>query len=160
MTLCEARKTARLTQAQAAELLGVSLRSYKSYENDADKADTLKYRYMTERLADETRVDESHGLLTLEDIKAACMSVLRKHPVTWCFLFGSYAKGTANGRSDIDLAVSEGEEGLKFYGMVEELREALGKEVDVLTPRQLCANPELLGEVMRYGIRIYAEPEE
>lgn len=31
----------KLTQNQAAEILGVSLRSYKSYENDEKKTDVL-----------------------------------------------------------------------------------------------------------------------
>ena len=32
-----------LTQQQVAELVGISLRSYKSYENDIDKKNTIKY---------------------------------------------------------------------------------------------------------------------
>ena len=44
MTLLEARTRCHFTQAQAANHLGVSLRSYKSYETDPQKADTLKYR--------------------------------------------------------------------------------------------------------------------
>ena len=31
------RTEKKLTQQQAAEILGISLRSFKSYENDADK---------------------------------------------------------------------------------------------------------------------------
>lgn len=42
MTLRETRLQAHLTQVQAAEKLGISLRSYKTYENDAAKADTFK----------------------------------------------------------------------------------------------------------------------
>ncbi|MCR5824196.1 MAG: helix-turn-helix transcriptional regulator, partial [Lachnospiraceae bacterium] len=41
-TVKDLRKEKRLTQQQAAEILGISLRSYKSYENDADKIGTLK----------------------------------------------------------------------------------------------------------------------
>lgn len=39
----------KLTQNQAADILGVSLRSYKSYENDEKKADSIKYKYMIEK---------------------------------------------------------------------------------------------------------------
>lgn len=42
----EVRKEKKLTQQQAAEILGISLRSYKSYENDTDKI-----RKMTEASA-------------------------------------------------------------------------------------------------------------
>ena len=41
-----ARMSRKLTQKQASEYLGVSLRSYKDYENSEAKRDTLKYRAM------------------------------------------------------------------------------------------------------------------
>lgn len=40
--LKELRSTAALTQKQAAELIGVSLRSYKTYENDITKENSIK----------------------------------------------------------------------------------------------------------------------
>ena len=40
----------KMTQKEAADLIGVSLRSYKSYENEAEKQGTLKYKYMLEQL--------------------------------------------------------------------------------------------------------------
>ena len=36
----------KLTQQQVADLMGISLRSYKSYENDEEKIGTLKYNYI------------------------------------------------------------------------------------------------------------------
>ena len=41
----------KLTQNQAADILGVSLRSYKSYENDEKKADSIKYKYIIEKIS-------------------------------------------------------------------------------------------------------------
>ena len=155
MTLRETRIQAHLTQVQAAEKLGVSLRSYKTYETDVAKAETIKYQYMTERLARETLIDESHGILTLDDIKTSCSEVFARYPVTWCYLFGSYAEGSANEQSDVDLAVSDGVEGLRFYGMVEALKTSLRKNVDVLTPEQLSKNPQLLNEILQDGVKIY-----
>ena len=72
----EARTSRRLTQARAAAMLGVSLRSYKTYETDPAKADTLKYRYLTRRMQELTRVDETHGVLSLGEIRTACAAVL------------------------------------------------------------------------------------
>lgn len=155
MTLRETRLQAHLTQVQAAAKLGVSLRSYKTYETDAAKADTIKYQYMTERLARETLIDENHGILTIDDIKTACSEVFARYPITWCYLFGSYAKGTAAEQSDVDLAVSDGVEGLRFYGMVEALKTSLRKNVDVLTPEQLSKNLQLLNEIMKDGVKVY-----
>ena len=44
-TIKTLRTEKRLTQAQAADLLGISLRSYKSYENEKEKEGTIKYNY-------------------------------------------------------------------------------------------------------------------
>ena len=160
MTLKEARQKARLTQAQAAALLNVSLRSYKSYENEPEKAGTLKYRYMAEKLEEAGRVDETHGLLTLSEIRQICGDTLKAYPISYAYLFGSYAKGKADETSDVDLLVSGEVDGLRFYGLVEELREALRKQVDVLTPAQLLKNPELLDEILRDGVKIYGQSQE
>ena len=70
-------------------------------------------------------------------------------------LFGSYAKGTAKETSDVDLIVSNELRGLKFFGMVEDLRENLHKKVDVLDVGQLENNLKLLNEVLMDGIKIY-----
>ena len=160
MTLLEARKRSRLTQMQAAEKLGVSLRSYKSYEHDPQKQGTIKYRYMLEHLEALSLVDENHGLLSVDGIRSICAEQLKDYPVTYCYLFGSYAKGKATGTSDVDLLISGGVEGLRFFGLVEALRTSLKKKVDVLTPDQLLQNPQLLDEILRYGVRIYGKSEE
>ena len=36
----------KLTQKQVSEILGISLRSYKTYENDITKKGTIKYNYI------------------------------------------------------------------------------------------------------------------
>ncbi len=160
MTLRATREMNGLTQAQAAALLGVSLRSYKTYETDPLKAGTAKYRYFSEQLAAHCLVDETHGVLSLARIREACAEVLASYPVTYAYLFGSYARGTAGESSDVDLLVSGGVDGLRFYGMVDALRSALCKRVDVLTPAQLERNRDLLDEILRDGVKIYGKPQE
>lgn len=58
----------KLTQNQAADILGVSLRSYKSYENDEKKADSIKYKYMLEKISEINPIDEENALLYLINI--------------------------------------------------------------------------------------------
>ena len=144
-----------LTQKDAAALLGVSLRSYKDYENSTEKQNTLKYKSMISELERFVAVDEEHGIITLDDIKKACKSVLGEYDVRYCILFGSYAKGTATEQSDVDLLISTDIVGLKFYGIAEKLREALHKKVDLLDLRQLSGNTALLDEILKEGIRVY-----
>lgn len=145
----------KMTQQQVADLIGISLRSYKSYENDEKKIGTLKYNYIVENLMKVNPIDEEHGILEIEDIVKKCSKILEKYDVTFCYLFGSYAKSKATPTSDVDLLISANVKGLKFYGLIEEIREELHKKVDVLDINQLKDNLELTEEILKDGIKIY-----
>ena len=138
----------KLTQNQAADILGVSLRSYKSYENDEKKADSIKYKYMLEKISEINPIDEENGIVDIDYIKRKCSVVFDKYNVNFCYLFGSYSKGKAKPTSDVDLLISTDATGLKFYGLVEDIRTALHKKVDVLDINQLKDNFELTQEVL------------
>ncbi|MBO4687694.1 MAG: nucleotidyltransferase domain-containing protein [Clostridiales bacterium] len=153
--LKELRIEKELTQQQAADLVGISLRSYKSYENDREKEGSFKYKYIIDRLAMLKPLDEEHGLVTVDYIRRKCLPILEKYEVDYCYLFGSYAKGRATEKSDIDLLLSTKIRGIRFFGLVEELREALHKKVDVLDVNQLEGNLALTKEVLKDGIKIY-----
>ncbi len=158
--LKELRISKGLTQAQASILLGVSLRSYKTYENSKDKVGTIKYNYIAECLQKYVPIDEEHGVLKLNDIKTACKTVLDEYPVKYCILFGSYAKGKATEKSDVDLLISTEVTGLRFFGIAERLRSALCKKVDLLDLKQLTNNCDLLNEILKDGIKVYEQSEE
>ena len=151
------RISKNLTQAQTCALLGVSLRSYKEYENNENKANTLKYKSMIAELEKYVSLDEEHGILSIEDIKSACKVVLDEYSVKYCILFGSYAKGTPNEKSDVDLLLSTDVTGLRFFGIAERLRAVLCKKVDLIDLRQLNNNQELLDEILKDGIKVYEQ---
>lgn len=155
MNLKDIRKEKGITQQQASTYLGVSLRSYKSYENDTEKKETRKYRYLVEQLSKYNQIDEENGILSLKDIKKKCQEVLNRYDVEYCILFGSYSKSTAQPSSDVDLLISTSISGLRYYSLVEDLRTTLKKRVDVLTVSQLKNNYELTCEILRDGIKIY-----
>lgn len=155
MTLKELRIFKGLTQEQAAALCSVSLRSYKSYENEKSKADTIKYRYMLTVIEDFNKKDEDHGILSIDEIKEKCAAVFEGYDISFCYLFGSYAKGTAKESSDVDLLVSTPLTGLKFFGLTEKLRITLNKKIDLLNMPQIENNPDLLSEILKDGIKIY-----
>lgn len=145
----------KLTQQQVADLVGISLRSYKAYENDLQKADTLKYNYIIGILKKTNVIDEEHGILELDYIVKKCTEIFKKYDVNYCYLFGSYAKGKATPSSDVDLLISADIKGLKFFGLVEEIRTALHKKVDALDLNQLKDNFELVNEILKDGVKIY-----
>ena len=158
--LKEIRLAKGLTQKEASALFGISLRSYKSYENDETKINTLKYKHMMEKLEEFVSLDEEHGILTVQEIKDSCAEVFDEYPVKYCILFGSYAKGTPNEKSDVDLLVSTDVTGIRFFGMAESLRNALHKKVDLLNTKQLEGNFDLLEEILKDGIKLYEQSEK
>ena len=153
--LKEMRITKKLTQQEAARRLGISLRSYIMYENDAEKENTIKYRFLLQELQKMNAVDEEHGILTTEQIRMCCKEILDAYQVEYCYLFGSYAKGKATEQSDVDLLISTKEKGLRFYEIAERLRESLHKKVDLLDVKQLVNNETLIDEMLKEGIKIY-----
>ena len=155
MTLKELRKQKKLTQAECAAYLGMPLRTYQNYENDPGKSASMKYRFMTQQLEQYGFVDEEHGVLSLQTIRAVCAEVLAVYDVEYAYLFGSYAKGTATETSDVDLLLSTSVRGITYYELVETLREKLKKKTDVLNLEQLENNAALVNEILRDGIRIY-----
>ena len=154
-TLKELRINNYLTQQECAKLLGVSLRTYKTYENDDTKINTLKYKYMVKELEERFKITENTGILSLDFILNKTKEILKDYNVEFCYLFGSYAKGNAKEESDIDLLISTSENGLKFYEILERLRESLHKKIDLLNVEQLKNNTELTNEIFKSGVKIY-----
>ena len=159
MTVKEARSACGISQKEAAALAGMSLRSYHSYENDPEKTGTIKYQYLLNLLSEQCRIDETHGILSMDRIRDKCTEVFRGKDVDYCYLFGSYAKGNPGEQSDVDLLISSGITGIRYYSLVEELRTALEKKVDLLDLKQLDGNQKLLNEILKYGVKIYAREE-
>ncbi len=155
MTLKELRKEKGLTQAACAKVVGVPLRTYIRYESDEGRRNNIKYRYIFEMLQKYGVIDEEHGLLTLEKIKETCSPLFEQYGVKYAYLFGSYAKKRATEQSDVDLLISMPVNGLRFYELVEALREALKKRVDLLDETQLDNNNTLVKEILQDGIKIY-----
>lgn len=155
MTLKELRESKGLTQSECANFLVIPVRTYVRYENDERKSNTIKYQFMIDKLNGYGIVDEEHGVLSIEHIKEVCNQVFNNYEVEFCYLFGSYAKGNAKDASDIDLLISVNVTGIKFFGLVEELREELKKKVDLLDVIELNNNQTLLQEILKDGIKIY-----
>ncbi len=155
MTLKELRKHKKLTQAECAKYLDIPLRTYQNYEMDFSKATSMKYAFMMQKLEKYGFIDETHGILTIEQIRDICTSIFNDFDIEYCYLFGSYAKGRATEISDVDLLISSSVSGMMFYELVETLREGLHKKVDVLNQEQLKDNPHLMNEILKDGVKIY-----
>ena len=62
------------------------------------------------------------------------LPILAKHNIHEVYLFGSYARGEANNKSDVDIYCEAGDINtfIEQGYLEDELEEALGKEVDLI----------------------------
>lgn len=158
MSLKEIRESFGISQAAAASTVGMPLRTYVRYESDEHYGNELKRQSIVAALNDAYKITETKGLYTIEQIKTKIATVINdkyKDTVGFCYLFGSYAKGYAKESSDVDLCVSTSLSGLKYVGLVESLRIALNKKVDLIRLSDLSNNVGLVNEIMKDGIKIY-----
>ena len=155
MSLKDIRLQGNLTQEEAAQLLGVTRRTYVNYEAGKIDEASLKYKYVVETLQKASLLDESHGILTIDQIRKICSEIFKNYSVDYCYLFGSYAKGKATETSDVDLLVAMPVDGMKFFELIELLREQLKKKIDLLDIAQLDNNSALVQEILKDGIKIY-----
>lgn len=144
-----------LTQIQAANACGVSRRTYQTYEET--NTFNATYNDLIDRLTEAGVFDGSNYIVSVKGIKLACRLLFKeKYPEIKCaYLFGSYARGEATGKSDIDILVVAPPMGMKLYGIPVELEEQLHKKIDLHTHRQLLNNEALLSEILNEGIKIY-----
>jgi len=66
----------------------------------------------------------------------------KTQPVLKAWIFGSFSRGEQTADSDIDILVVLDESqhvGMKFFGMYEDLKALLGRNVDLVTDRSLAS---------------------
>lgn len=156
MTLFDLRKEYGLSQLDAANICGVPLRTYIRYERDNDYGSGLKRTAMINALNDKCEITEEKGVLSLDQIMKGVRNVIEKdyqESVNLCYLFGSYAKGYASDKSDVDLCVSTSLIGLDYAGLAEDLHRELHKTIELV--RLNNASVELIYEIMKDGIKVY-----
>ncbi len=154
MRLKEVRRSYGLTQKEAALLVGVPLRTYVRYEDKEEYSDLYKYNKILEDLINKKKIDEEHGILTIDQIKSSVLPVLEKNGITYCFLFGSYSRNEARENSDVDLLIRTDLTGLAFLNLIEEFRTALHKKVDLLRLCDIASNNPISLEILKEGIKI------
>ena len=158
MELRDLRTNYDLSQKKAADIVGMPLRTYIRYEEDDNYGDSLKRKAIVEAINDCCEITEEKGILTVGQIKATVEELLNKEfkdKVEFCYLFGSYAKGYATEKSDVDLCISTELSGLEFAGLSERLRESLHKNIDLIRLSNLKDNIQLVNEIMKGGIKIF-----
>lgn len=156
MTLIEVRKEFGLSQQAAANIAHMPLRSYVRYEGDNEYGNALKRKAIIEAIVNECEITEDKGVLSLNQIIKGVNNVIANRyqkSVSFCYLFGSYAKGYATEKSDVDLCVATELIGLDYVGLAEDIHLELHKKIDLV--RLSNAGKDLIVEIMKDGIKIY-----
>ena len=94
--------------------------------------------------------------MSIEDLKNKIKPILKRHDVKRAAIFGSYARGEQNKKSDIDILIEykndDDKSLLDFVGLKLELEEKLGKKVDLV---EYCAiRPRIKSKVLNEQLLI------
>jgi predicted nucleotidyltransferase len=74
----------------------------------------------------------------IQTLRTHMPELQKKYPIGKLGVFGSYARGEATEKSDIDIAVEiTGPMGLNFVAMADEIEELFGKKTDVVPLRSI-----------------------
>ena len=93
---------------------------------------------------------------TLDEIREKVVPVAKKYGVEKIWLFGSYARGDADEKSDVDFLIDRGKiRGLQYFGFVLDLEEIFKCHVDVVSIN--ITNKKFLDEIGKDEVLIYAE---
>lgn len=98
----------------------------------------------------------NNKIYTIEEIKTIVTPIAEKYSFKEVYLFGSYARGEATEKSDIDLVInfSESITLFTYAEIIEELETLFGKKVDVVS--HSSAGPRLLYQIIDEEILMYA----
>lgn len=105
---------------------------------------------------------DNHTILTVEQIKKQITIFLNNdnyYPIKKIILFGSYANGTAEVNSDIDLLICNSPNfgGMKNFALISELKDLFFKEIEVFIDRNIDKNSSFYHNIQKEGVTIYEQ---
>ena len=97
------------------------------------------------------------NIYTISEIQKKLTLIFESEPVYKAVLFGSYAKGKADEKSDIDIMVdSRGKlVNMNFYGVLYKISESLDKKIDLFEITEIRKNSQLFNEINNEGVVLY-----
>ena len=98
-----------------------------------------------------------NGVYEIDEITAKLRPVFSSAPVYRAILFGSYAKGSATDKSDVDIVIdSRGKlVNINFFGVLEDVVTVLGKNVDMLEISDIREGSPILRDIREHGVVLY-----
>ena len=139
--ICEEGQNSGMSFSQKAYVNKYNKDNYKSFlfrvkktdKGVVEKLDNVESinKYIYDLIIQDIGTD----ILTIEEIKRRTLPVFQSHNIKEVYLFGSYARGEATRKSDVDFYFESGDikSLLDHAGVDIELEKALGKKVDSIT---------------------------
>ena len=97
----------------------------------------------------------SDTVYTISQLKEKLIPVFVDNRIRRAVLFGSYGKGSATEESDIDLLVDSDLKGLRFVGLIEAIRAAVDKDVDIFDITHVQKGSKIDLEIQKTGVLMY-----
>ena len=95
------------------------------------------------------------SVYTVPQLRDILSPVFARYGIRRAVLFGSYVKGTATEKSDVDLLVDSGLRGLRFFGFMDDVQRAVGKEVDLFDVTHIESGSLIDREIRNTGVTVY-----
>lgn len=94
---------------------------------------------------------------TIDEIKVKVSPIAKNYGIRRASLFGSYARGTANDNSDIDICIDKGRMRslIQYFAFINDLEKSLQCHVDVVTSE--IQDEEFLNNILRDEVLLYEE---
>ena len=96
-------------------------------------------------------------MLTLEEIRKKVIPIAKKYKIEKISLYGSYARGEADKKSDLDFLVIGGKNFklTLIFSIAEELREIFNKNVDVFEISEINQDSEFYKKIMNEKVLLF-----
>lgn len=91
------------------------------------------------------------------EIRDKLLPIFKTAPIYRAILFGSFAQNKATENSDVDIVIdSRGELlNIHFYGVLEDITQALGRKVDLFELSEIRPGSSIDREIKRQGVQLY-----
>lgn len=99
----------------------------------------------------------SSKIYTIEEIKQILKKILQNTPVSKVILFGSYAKKSADQKSDLDFIIDSNGVlmGFNLLELIEKIEKTFHKDVDAFEITEIIENSKIDNEIKRTGVVVY-----
>ena len=96
-------------------------------------------------------------IYTIDEIKEILKEILKDEPVYKVILFGSYAKGEATSKSDLDFIIDTKEtlRGFALLSVICKIEDKFRKDIDCFEKYEIIKNSRIDKEIQKTGVVVY-----